>query len=97
MPFIIRYVGLIISYVQLLNTLKPRQNGRHFAADIFKNIFFNGNIKISIKIYVPKGRINNIPAFGSDNGLAPTRRQAIIWTNDGQFTDAYMRHSASIN
>ena len=23
-----------------------------------------------------------------------TRRQAIIWTDDGQFTDAYMRHSA---
>ena len=27
----------------------------------------------------------------------PSRRQAIIWTNDGKFTDAYMRHSASIN
>ena len=24
----------------------------------------------------------------SDNGLAPSRRQAIIWTNDGGFTDA---------
>ena len=23
------------------------------------------------------------PCTGSDNGLAPTRRQAIIWTNDG--------------
>ena len=33
---------------------------------------------------------------GSDNGLAPARRQAIIWTNDGKFTDAYMRHSASM-
>ena len=28
----------------------------------------------------------------SDDGLAPTRRQAIIWTND-YFTDAYMRDS----
>ena len=27
--------------------------------------------------------------FHWDNGLAPTRRQAIIWPNDGQFTDAY--------
>ena len=34
---------------------------------------------------------------GSDNGLAPTRRQAIIWSNDGKFTDAYMRHSASMS
>ena len=31
---------------------------------------------------------------GSDNGLAPTRRQAIVWSNDGYITDAYMRHSA---
>ena len=29
-----------------------------------------------------------------DNGLTPTKRQAIIWTNDGKFTDAYMLHSA---
>ena len=34
---------------------------------------------------------------GSDNGLAPTRRQAIIWTNDGKLTDAYMRHLASMS
>ena len=36
-------------------------------------------------------------SIGSDNGLAQTRRQAIIWTNDGQITDAYMRHSASMS
>ena len=24
------------------------------------------------------------------------RRPTIIWTNDGKFTDAYMRHSASM-
>ena len=34
--------------------------------------------------------------MGSDNGLAPTRRQAIIYTNDGKSTDAYMRHLASM-
>ena len=34
--------------------------------------------------------------MGSPNGLAPTRRQAIIGTNDGKFTDAYMHHSASM-
>ena len=32
-----------------------------------------------------------------DNGLAPIMRQAIIWTNDGQIADAYMRHSASMS
>ena len=49
-----------------VNTLRPRQNGRHFAEDIFKYIFLNENvwvpIKISLKV-VPKGRINNIPAL----------------------------------
>ena len=49
-----------------LNTLRPGQNGRHFTDDIFKRIFFNENVWISIKIslrFVPKGPINNIPAL----------------------------------
>ena len=48
------------------NTLRPRQNGRHFADDTFKRIFVNENIRISIKFslkFVPKGPINNIPAL----------------------------------
>ena len=51
---------------QQFNSLRPRQNGRHFADDIFKRIFFNENIWIPIKIslkFVPKGSINNIPAL----------------------------------
>ena len=49
-----------------LNTLRPRQNGRHFADDIFKCIFLNENVWIPIEIslkFVPKGPINNIPAL----------------------------------
>ena len=49
-----------------VNTLRPRQNGRHFADDIFKCIFVNGNVWIPIKIslkFVPKGPISNIPAL----------------------------------
>ena len=34
--------------------------------------------------------------IGSDNGLGPARRQAIVWTNDGQSTDTNMRHTASV-
>ena len=48
------------------NTLRPRQNEQHFAEDIFKCIFFNENVWISIKIslkFVPKGPMNNIPAL----------------------------------
>ena len=49
-----------------LNTLRPRQNGRHFADDIFKCIFLIENVWIPIKIslkFVPRGPINNIPAL----------------------------------
>ena len=51
---------------QAINTLRPRQNGRHFADDTFKRIFVYENVKILIEIslkFVPKGPINNIPAL----------------------------------
>ena len=41
-----------------------------FAEDISKWIFLNEKARFSIII-------------GSDNGLAPTRREAILCTNDG--------------
>ena len=50
----------------ILNTLRPRQDGRHFADDIFKCLFLNENVWIPIKIslkFVPTGPINNIPAM----------------------------------
>ena len=49
-----------------VNTLRLRQDGRHFPDDIFKCIFLNENVLISIKIslkFVPKGPINKIPAL----------------------------------
>ena len=49
-----------------VNTLRPRQNGRHFADDIFKCIFWNKNVWIPIEIslkFVHKDAINNIPAL----------------------------------
>ena len=50
---------------QWVNTLRPKQNCRHFAGDIFKCIFLNESVWISVKIslkFVPKGPINSIPA-----------------------------------
>ena len=47
-------------------TLRPRQNARHFADDIFKWIFLNENVWFPIKIslkFVLKGLINNILAL----------------------------------
>ena len=54
------------SEVKSFNTLRQRQNGRHFADDNLKRIFLNENIEISIEIslkFVPNGPINNIPAL----------------------------------
>ena len=51
---------------RLVNTLRPRQNGRHFADDTFNRIFLNENVQMSLKIslkFVPKALINNIPAL----------------------------------
>ena len=52
--------------VPALNTLRPRQNGRHFADTIFQCIFLNEKALISLKIsqkFIPMVRINNIPAL----------------------------------
>ena len=48
------------------NTLRLRQNGHHFADDIFKWIFLNEDVWIPIKIslkFVPQGPVNNITAL----------------------------------
>ena len=60
----------------LLNSLRPRQNGRHFADDIFKCSFLNENAWIPTKIsmkFAPKGPINNIPALV----------QIVVWRRPG--------------
>ena len=62
------WLSIITSYVSvnMINTLRPRQNGRHFAYGTFKRIFLNENGRLSIEIslkLVPKDPINNIPAL----------------------------------
>ena len=56
----------VVIMFYIFNTLRPRQNGSHFADNTFKCIFLNENVIISVKIslkFVPKGPINNIPAL----------------------------------
>ena len=63
--------------------LRMGQIGGHFPGDIFKYIFLNENVYISIKIsmkFGPNGPINNIPAMVQ---IMACHRPAIIWTNDG--------------
>ena len=80
--------------------MRPRQNGRHFADDIFKCIFLNENIRISNKIalkYVTWDLVDNMTALV----------QIMAWRRIGDkplpepvsvyFTDAYMRRSASMS
>ena len=62
----LNYVLCISFTFSTFNTLRPTQNGRHFADGIFKCFFLNENVWISIDIllkFVPKGPINNIPAL----------------------------------
>ena len=57
---------LHVQVITTINTLRPRQNGRHFADDILKCIFWNENVTIPIEISlksVPKGPIDNIPVL----------------------------------
>ena len=63
--FVIKYRELMAGNTAL-NTLRPRQNGRHFADVSFNRIFVIENVRISIELspkFVPKGPINNIPAL----------------------------------
>ena len=61
-----KYDGHIHRYDIMFNTLRPRQDGRHFPHDIFICILLNECewhlIKISLK-FVPYVPINNIPAL----------------------------------
>ena len=64
---------------QWVNTLGLTQNGHHVTDDIYKCIFLNENVWISIMIspnFVPKGSINNIPALVQTR---TTRMPAFWW------------------
>ena len=62
--YMVKYSSFVNRSV--FNTLRPRENGRHFADDIFKCIFLNeyawNSLRISLK-FVPKVQINNIPSL----------------------------------
>ena len=81
------------------NTSRPRQNGRHFSDNI-SNAFLQWKCldcdQNFTEVYSHGSNWQN-SSIGSDNGLAPNKRQVIVWTNDGQFTDAYIHHSDSVS
>ena len=82
-----------------VNTLRPRQNGRNIPDDMFKWIFFNENVQISIKIslkFVPGYPVNNIPALVQIMAWRRPGDKSLSEPTMVKFTDAYMRHSASM-
>ena len=59
-----RFTNIAFGYD--FNILKLGQNARQLTVGIFKCIFLNENVCISIKMsltFVPKGPIHNMPAF----------------------------------
>ena len=55
---------LLFGCANCINSLRQRRNRRHFADNIFKCIFLNENILISIEIslkFIPKGPIQIPP------------------------------------
>ena len=74
-----------------LNTLRPKQNGSHCTDNIFICIYL---IEWNFFVYIFKSHWSLFPmvmmvvrceytGISLYNRLAPSRRQAIIWTNDG--------------
>ena len=58
--------GVLVPSWKTVNTLRPRQNGLHFPDDIFKWIFLNENVWISINIslkFIPRDPMHNIPTL----------------------------------
>ena len=55
-------LGIVVACgIRGINTLRPRQNDRHFPDDVFKCVFFYENIWISINISLKF--VYNIPAL----------------------------------
>ena len=63
--FVRMTIGIAFKHTDI-DSLRPRQNCRHFADDSFKCIFLNENVWIAFKIslkFIPKFRIKNIPTL----------------------------------
>ena len=83
-----------------INSLRPKQNGRHLAANIFKCIFLNENICILIKIslkFVPRGPFDIKSALVHVMAWHQTGDKPLSEPMMACVADAYMSHSASMS
>ena len=82
-------------YDKAFNWSPSEQKGRHFADNIFRRIFLNENIRISIQFspnFVPKGPIDNKPALVQVIDCRLFGAKPLPEPMVTHFTDAYMRH-----
>ena len=96
-PNLCRYMALLVgwvnlshfkdTYTQSVNTLRPRQNGRHIQGDMFTGIFLNEIYQFQLRFhwcFFLRVQLT-ISSTGSVNGLSPTsikqssERQTISW------------------
>ena len=73
-------------FVSLVLQINPQRLMRKTASDLFGS--YHATLMQTSWILTHWGRVTQIcvsklTIFGSDNGLSPGRRQAIIWTNAG--------------
>ena len=93
-------MGKIWHTDSVFDTSRPRQNGRHFADDIFKRILLIENVSVLYKIslkYVPQGEIDNMATLGQimawhRTGDKPLSKPMLVWC-----TNEYMQDSASMS
>ena len=87
---------LLSWYLVFKNTLRQRLNGRYVPDDIFKCIFLNEIVSISIGVslkFVPAVPIDNNPAFVNIMAWRLTGDKLLSEPMVAYFTDAYMCHS----
>ena len=88
-----KYYPVTLVKSQLINSLRPGQNGHHFPDNILWCIFMNEKFCIFTKIspkLVPKGPNNNIPALVQIMAWCRTGNKPLSGLMLTQFTDAYM-------
>ena len=84
-----------------IDTLRPGQNCRHLAHDMFKCNFVNQKFCIFIPMSLRwdlflKGSINNISSLVQIMAWRRSGDEPLVETMLAQFTDAYMRHYGEI-
>ena len=92
--------SMLIPPDEVFNSSLHEQNGCHFPDDIFRCIFANEKLCISIQIslkFIPKGTIDNKSALVQVMAWHPTGDNALPEPMLTQFIDTYMWHQEEMS